>query len=560
LTAGRRGLADAIASAPMAAHAAALLVVLVALLPLVGTGTSYSADEGAAIIQARSLADGDGWTIPHPFPEVDPEGAHYPLELSESGPEGIASYAKHPAYPLLLAGADRLGGHTAMVLLSVLGTWAAAVGAAALARSLVGGHGRSSLWLVGAGSPLLFDGYWVIAHSLAAALVVWAVHVALRLDRSRSAWLLAATVPLLTGAATLLRTEAAAYAGGLGLALVAVGALERRAVSVGTGVAMGASALLARAVDGWWVEQILGSPVRSTGPFAPRVRDGGAVERWDGFVATWLRPGPAGDLSATVVAVLAAAVLIASAAVALRRARTDLAVAAAVGAAAVLVVRALLLPAAPVPALLVAFPVLVFALVAARPAWSRARRPLVVAGGLALSWAGVLATQYAEGGVAEWGGRYFAVGIPIAAPLVLSVAAASLDRSPPREAAWLRWALAVSMVALSVAAVRELRRVHDHTEQVLERIDGLADQAGPDPVVVTDASAIPRLDWAELDEHRWLLVDPASDPSLPDRLARSGVGRWVIVSADVEAAVDAFDGVVVVEEASPSIVLVERRP
>ncbi len=216
LTTGRRPLRETIASAPIALHAGALLVVLLALLPLVGTAVSYSADEGAAIIQAESLADGDGWIIPHPFPEVDPAGDHYPLENSPSGPEGTASYAKHPAYPWLLAGADRLGGHTAMVLVSLLGTWAAAVGAAYLARSLVGGYARTSLWLVGAGCPLLFDGYWVIAHSVAAALVVWAVWAALRLDRSRWPWLAVVGVPVLVAAATMLRTEVALYAVGLG--------------------------------------------------------------------------------------------------------------------------------------------------------------------------------------------------------------------------------------------------------------------------------------------------------------------------------------------------------
>ena len=92
----------------------ALLVVLLALVPVVGPNASYSADEGAAIIQASSLAGGDGWIIEHPIPEVDPSGAHYPLELSPEGPKGAAAYAKHPAYPWALAGADRLGGTSAM--------------------------------------------------------------------------------------------------------------------------------------------------------------------------------------------------------------------------------------------------------------------------------------------------------------------------------------------------------------------------------------------------------------------------------------------------------------
>jgi hypothetical protein len=116
------------------------------------------------------------------------------------------------------------------------------------------------------------------------------------------------------------------------------------------------------------------------------------------------------------------------------------------------------------------------------------------------------------------------------------------------------------MAALSVAAVREIRRGHDTTAGALDRISDLAAEAGSEPVIVTDAPAIPRLDWARFDDRRWLLVDPASDPGLPERLAEAGVDRWIIVSTDVEGALDAFDGVAVVEEASPNIVLVETRP
>ena len=63
----------------------------------------------------------------------------YPLELSTVRPDGTAAYAKHPAYPWLLAQADGAGDHEAMVLMSLLGTWLAALGAAVLARQLLGG-------------------------------------------------------------------------------------------------------------------------------------------------------------------------------------------------------------------------------------------------------------------------------------------------------------------------------------------------------------------------------------------------------------------------------------
>ena len=188
LTTGRRPLRETIASAPIALHAGALLVVLLALLPLVGTAVSYSADEGAAIIQAESLADGDGWIIPHPFPEVDPDGDHYPLELLAVGSEGHGLVREAPGVPL--AARRRRPPRWPARRWCSSRCWAPGPprsGRPYLARSLVGGYARTSLWLVGAGCPLLFDGYWVIAHSVAAALVVWAVCAALRLDRSSMA-------------------------------------------------------------------------------------------------------------------------------------------------------------------------------------------------------------------------------------------------------------------------------------------------------------------------------------------------------------------------------------
>src|SRR3546814_15820637 len=68
-----------------------------------------------------------------------------------------------------------------MVLVSMAGLVLAAWGAGALARSfstarvVVG-----SLWLTGLASPLLFDGYIFIAHTLGAACVAWSLVLVVR--------------------------------------------------------------------------------------------------------------------------------------------------------------------------------------------------------------------------------------------------------------------------------------------------------------------------------------------------------------------------------------------
>jgi len=54
MVAGGLGAADV-------AHLVTLAAILLLLVPVVGKPQSFIADEGAAMIQARSLAAGDGW-------------------------------------------------------------------------------------------------------------------------------------------------------------------------------------------------------------------------------------------------------------------------------------------------------------------------------------------------------------------------------------------------------------------------------------------------------------------------------------------------------------------
>src|SRR3954451_2782167 len=73
-TIGRPGLLRRLWNTRIALHLVALAIVLLALVPVVGTASSFSSDGGAGIIQARSLAAGDGWIVPPPMPQVDPDG------------------------------------------------------------------------------------------------------------------------------------------------------------------------------------------------------------------------------------------------------------------------------------------------------------------------------------------------------------------------------------------------------------------------------------------------------------------------------------------------------
>lgn len=67
---------------PLRVHAAALGLLLLALMPLLGTERMFSADEGALQSQANMLATGKGWFLDHPRPDLDPTGELFLIHLS----------------------------------------------------------------------------------------------------------------------------------------------------------------------------------------------------------------------------------------------------------------------------------------------------------------------------------------------------------------------------------------------------------------------------------------------------------------------------------------------
>jgi hypothetical protein len=520
---GRRRIRRAWAR-PLPVHLAILALVLLALVPLIGTGGSFSADEGAAILEARSLSRGDGWVVEHPVPEVDPTGAAYPLELSERGPRGTAPFAKHPLYALLLAGADRVGGVTAMVALSLLGTVAAAGLAALLAGRLDPALARPAVWAVGLGSPLLFDGFLVIAHTLGAAAAAAAVLAAAAAFERRKPALAVAVVPCVA-VAVLLRSEAVFLGLGLAVAAGLVG-LRRGHRAVAAAVASGAllAAAGAHLGEAAWIRHILGGAGTGTGATLVPATSGLVSGRVDAFVLTWLRPSyqatPLADLALlTMVAAVTTAALVVRRLPARRR--SIVALAGLASAAAVLAL--LVAPRNLVPGLLVACPLVAVGLVLAD---RRALAPTpallgaVTAGVFAL---GVLATQYPTGGSGEWGGRYFALALPVALPVLLLAI-----RGHGSPARFVAAALVVCSLAMAAMAVGGIRSTHRFATGLVSAVDRAA---GPGrPVLVTTAPLAPRLAWPTFDRQRWLLSSPAGVGALVDRLRAAGVERFTFVA------------------------------
>lgn len=527
---------------PLWAHVVALGLVLIALMPVVGTHASFSADEGAAITQARNLARGDGWIVDHPLPQVDPEGVNYPLELSSRGPNGVAPFAKHPLYALVLAGAEQVGGINAMVALSLLGTLAAAALGAALASRMGGpGLARPTLWALGLASPLLFDGYLVVAHTIGAALAAAAVLVAVLAIERRRASLALAVAPLVA-LAVLFRTEALLF--GVALAVVAgLLALRRPAASRWTTALVAAASLAgaggAAIVERLWAAAILGGPAGSTGGGPSGLDQVGFLDgRMHGFVITWLRPSY--DGGAVDIALLVMAAALALGVFAARRHPGDdppvrlLAVVAAIASILALAVG----PTAIVPGLLVACPLVLVGLASfgrgdkgdIGDVDSPSRLTTTLAAGTFAGFAlAVIATQYATGGSGEWGGRYFAIGLPILVPVCLL----NLRRVGQRLSAPTRrvaaGSLLVCTVCLSTIGISGLRHTHDFTGRLMAAVDRTASPIGARPVIVTDEPGMPRQAWDTFDRQQWLLVDDEEPSDVFDRLRAAGIERVAVV-------------------------------
>lgn len=534
--AGSPGIVRRFWDAPPWKHTVALALLLIALVPVVGTSSSFLSDEGAAIIQGRSLASGEGWIVPHPMPEVDPDGRFYPLVNSERGRHGFAPLAKHPAYAVLVAGALRLGGVTAAVLLSVAGVVVSAALAGALGGRLDRALSRPAVWAVGLASPLFFDGFLVMGHTLGAALAAGAALFAVIAITERRPRTALAVAPCVAGA-VLIRSEAVLFAAALAVvaAAIAVRARPRTSAVVVAGAAV-AAALTARLVEVAWLADIVGTTPPAVKVPAPVGVSGFMQGRIDGLLVTGLLPDYRSGQPFTVL-MLAMVALLAVAALRLRSSPLHRAgVLAPAGLAAVAAMAAFAVaPATVVPGLLVAFPLMTAGLLILRRPLFRDQGASLAMGTFALFAAGVVMTQYRSGGTGEWGGRYFALGIPLVVPVLLLALhrqGRMIGRLTRRGTAA---ALVLCSVTLATSALLSVRSSHQYWSRFEAAVGRAQAVAGPGRPVVTTWSAGPRYAWRIFDRAPWLLAEPGDLHGLRASLAGLGVDRFVFVTSNFEA-------------------------
>lgn len=468
-----------IAEAPLSLHALVGAVALVIASAYVGFGGYFFIDEAALYGQLDVLERGE-WTVPRPFPDRDVDLEHLPMANSDVAGDRFAPFAKHPVHVLLARGADIVGGDVGVRLLSSAGLLVAALGSAMLVRGS-GPVRNLAFWITLGATPLLFDANLVVAHTLGAAVVAWLAVVVLRMRNGPPRWLLIILLALLGG---LLRNEVVLLVGAAAVVLGVVGVRRRAWPHL-----MDAAALLAGGLGAFLLEPLIvrsvvgGQPGLDSAPTA-----GSAIG--DVVAAagrSLLEIDATGGTPAGTIGLVACCLLVAVAALQIRRSVPDrglLAVAAvAAGAGGLLFLREPHL----VTGLVWAFPALMLfpAGSPAPPGSTAADRSLLgVAGLFALL---VASTQYSQGGGLEWGWRYVAVAIPLVTPVLARVVSSAWRRQPglPLVAAG---GLVIACVAVQLGGLRVQRTLVHDTEYFLDRVDEVAAEADADFVLSVDAS------------------------------------------------------------------------
>jgi hypothetical protein len=152
----------------------------------------------------------------------------------------------------------------------------------------------------------------------------------------------------------------------------------------------------------------------------------------------------------------------------------------------------------------------------------------------------VLATQYANGGGGGWGGRYFAVALPVLVPLALVSIARRTSSIPGAALRRLGAGLLLAHLVLGVHAVASLRVSHEWTAQLIDHVvtsagDDVPGDGDARPVVLTTSAPLARLAWEHVGDERWLTVDPGDVARYGGRLREAGVTTITLASADPQA-------------------------
>lgn len=489
-------------------HIVALGVVLAAIVPLFASGDIASPDEGLYSAQAAALADGSWWSE-RPAPDLDPDGSMDPLRPGAVDGREHLLYSRHPLYPLLLAPLYALGGSAAMLLLSVVGTVAAAAATSLLTGRLRPELTVPALWVTGLGSPLVFDASLVMAHAPAVAGAAWLMWALARAVDDRSVPWLAAAAPLAVVTA-LLRSEGVVAVAAIGCATALAALIRPRDFRAATwGLVVVGLAGGTHLLDEQWAASLVRGAGQGGSSFDRKANALTAL--WNDLLVPWTRNGT--DLTLTVVMAAVFAV-IGAALLRVRLPSPLLPVTMLLVAAAAALARHVEAPPRNISGLIPAFPLVVgglFGLRRSHLAHPVARRCGLMAG---LTTAGIAVTSYGVGGLTQWGGRFFHVLLPALIPLALTGLGGVTGRLAPQARLVAISALVVLTGSHSVLALRANHEVRAATGRILAELASVTptDEVAADRTVTLwlrlSNSGDTRMAWREVVDGTPLLSLP----------------------------------------------------
>lgn len=456
-----------------------MLAALYAGIVLAGDARANSgSDAGGKAATVATMVETGTWDVDVGYwaADADPEGRFHPLVKTRRIGD---RWVQVTTLPMVYAAVPlwALGGPDLAQAVPIAGALLAAWGARRLALALGAGSGWGALWLVGAGSPVVFYAADLWEHVLGIGLVVAAVAVLIEPDRATARS--AAAAGAAAGLAVAMRAEAALYLAAFAAAVVVIASLRdgwwrargRATLATGTAaVVVGASWLLERAVVGAGLQSARTSS---------QVEAAGAVpkQRLDQALLTSVGLLPTTRTSALVLGLVSTVGLILVGLVLRRPPRWALLATGSVAAAVGVVVRVVeglgFVPGT--------FPAAPMAAAGAVGADGHDRRRAVVAtalGALPLIWL----LQWRGGLEAQWGGRLTL----ITGVLLTVVGAVMAEQRGWREPA------AVVLVAATVAVSAAGVAWHiDRTRTVGAAFDELVATVG-DRVVVATYDHLPR--------------------------------------------------------------------
>lgn len=482
------------------AHALSLLVFLLALVPLIGNGFLAVPDEGVYTAQADNIARGD-WAQSRPTADLDRNGDWFVVTGSVIVGDAAIPYARRPLYPAVLSPYFGWFGAGGGLMLSAIGTWVAACASAGIAAELNRRTTLATLWLVGLGTPLVFDAFLIVGHSWCAASAAICAFALARTQRSQiSTSMTLVWSAVAAGSAalcTLTRSEGVIAVLALSASMFLITAIER-SQPCRRRVGLAASAVLVAAVgvaayiaNDLWSKAITDmAGVDAT--VSDRMPDLLGVA-WSGLLQPWYPNNTAANAPMALVLLTSiAAPLIIRLAPRIRLLGFGMLALA----AAASLHRALSEPSL-VSGFLATTPWMTIGVLSLRR--RNLTKPLAptLALACAIATLAILATSYGFGGGAEWGGRFFHVLIPWLAPLGV-MGLLELRRSVSRNE-WFIVAAATATItaSLSTMALRSNAMMRSDTERLAAFIQDARTGrlAGPVVLSTTGGDGTPRMLW-----------------------------------------------------------------